>query len=125
MKVSQHRSLRLVGWAAAYVLALHTILSSFVALPSYAATGADGAAILCLAGATHADDTGSGAPHGGGPHCAACVVAGVALTPPPVSPQPFAYIVAFVAEPPVSHAAPPGGAITSRPGNPRAPPILA
>lgn len=125
MKVSRHRSLRLVGWVAAYVLALHTILSSFVAIPSQAALAADGSAILCLTDTGHADNTGSGVPHGGAPHCAACVVAGVALTPPPVSPQPFAYTIAVVAEVFVLHAPPRGGAIASRPGNPRAPPILA
>jgi hypothetical protein len=122
MRISAHRTLRTIGWAAAYALALHTILVSF-ALPAISAGSGAAFAALCLSTGS-ADDSGTSAPHGSDVHCPSCTAAPSALPPPA---PPVTDVVrlahrhtaqAFTAQRQHTEA-------IHRPGQPRAPPVLA
>jgi hypothetical protein len=122
VKITRHRSLRTIGWVAAYVLALHTILAGFVAFPAKAALNGVDLAALCLTAPDHGSDR-NGAAHGGQDHCAACFVAGSALPPAEPTLHPVAYAVSH--EPEIvaaAHAA--LRRLAGRPGLPRAPPSV-
>ena len=83
MKVAGHSGLQAIGWIAAYVLALHTLLSGFAA-PMTPTAHPAGAAIPCLSSSTApagGSDTPS-RPHASDHPCG-CFLTGTALPPAP------------------------------------------
>lgn len=120
MRIPGSRTLRVIGWVAAYVLALNTVLVSF-ALPSASAIGG-AAQMLCLTGNDAADGAGTG--HTAEHHCPACTAAPSAL-PPPAPPIAGAERIAHDHTVAARIAERQHAATTHRPGQPRAPPVLA
>lgn len=122
---------RAIAWIAAYALALQTILGGIAlhfAISIDPALALDPAAI-CLS--SHSGGAGTGdipANHGSGPqagdHCAMC-----ASSPPPlVAPQLCGRVAIFVAAAEAIIPPPfvlPVSKVASRPGSPRAPPMIA
>jgi hypothetical protein len=122
---------RAIGWIAAYVLALQTILGSVAPRLAPAVDPAlpfDLAAI-CLSshgGGGLAGDIpgGSGSGSQVGDHCVMCT-----SSPPPVlaAPHGIRVVIHLVASEPVAPAppVPPRSKVPSRPGGARAPPMMA
>jgi hypothetical protein len=120
-----------IGWIAIYALALQTILSGIVphsAIASDQSLRFDLTAIICLT--SHGGDTGSipgdegPAPHAGN-HCTLCASASPPL---PAAQGGNGLAVELTASEPVLPPLlliPPLAKIASRPGGPRAPPMIA
>jgi hypothetical protein len=120
-----------IGWIAIYALALQTVLGGIAPHPANAfdrSVPFDSGAIICLS--SHGGDTGNipgdeGPGSHAGTHCTLCV------SPPP--PLPAAQggdglVVGLTAPEPVVPQpllVPPLSKIASRPGGPRAPPMIA
>lgn len=121
MRISRHAGLRAIGGAAAYVLALHTMLFGLAATPSLRAAATGSLAVeLCLSGGP----AGAAAPdHSGRDHCAGCLTAGGARPPPPASPHPIGYASSATAAPSAVRSLP-RPPFAGRPGLPRAPPSI-
>jgi hypothetical protein len=119
-----YRSLRLVGWVAAYVLALQTMLFGFGTVPSSAwlASTASGFQ-LCLTGADGGDPD-LPLRHQAVKHCPGCFVGLTGFAHPPRALEPVSFPVlvprlAAAANQPLKRQD------SGRPGLPRAPPSLA
>jgi hypothetical protein len=122
MKISRHRALRTIGWVAAYVLALHTMLFGLAATPSLQAASTGSLVVeLCLSGN---GDNGDAAGHSTRDHCASCFTISGALPPPAAaSPLPVSY-AQTVARGLDALSLAPRPAFAGRPGLPRAPPLV-
>jgi hypothetical protein len=120
--LSRHRGLRFIGWVAAYVLALQTMLLGFGAAPSLTAASTGSLAVeLCLT-----KDTVPGMPaeHRAAEHCPGCLAAAGALSPQPADANAIRY-AASLASPKAAARTPVAIAPEGRPNLPRAPPHLA
>ncbi len=110
-------SLRTLGWVAAYVLALQTILSAFAFAPIGFASNGE-LITLCLR-----NHTGDQAPPANHVHCQACVAVSPALPPPLTIEAPARLAVFTLVTPRGRPAAPHDSGRAHRPGQPRAPPF--
>lgn len=121
--LSRHRCLRVIGWIAAYALALQTMLLGLGAASSLAAGSAGEVAIqLCLTGGDGADAD-EPSRHLTAQHCLGCFATAAALPVPAPEVLPVAYAATAMAAAGV-YKAPPIFASDGRPGLPRAPPFL-
>jgi hypothetical protein len=120
-----------IGWIGIYALALQTILGGVAPHPANAFDRSlpfDPAAIICLS--SHGGDTGNipgdeGPGSHGGTHCTPCAPP---LPPPLLAAQGGGLAVEFTASEsvvPQPLLIPPLSKIASRPGGPRAPPMIA
>ncbi len=120
---------RAIGWIAAYAVALQTILGGIAPHLAIAAD-AFGLAAICVSSHNGGvgtagdvpDDPGTGSQAGG--HCAMCVSSPPLVVPPTGNRVAIFYVTAaevFLPTPLV----PPFSKVASRPGGPRAPPMIA
>jgi hypothetical protein len=120
---------RAIGWIAAYAIALQTILGGIAPHLAIAADAFDLAAI-CLSShgggvgtAGHVPDNPSTGSQAGG-HCAMCASPPPFVAPPTGNRVAIFYVTTaevILLAPPV----PPFSKVASRPGGPRAPPMIA
>lgn len=124
-RLSRHRTLRFVGWLAAYVLALHTMLLGLATVPSTLA-GATGSIVapLCLAHAPVGEADGPWSQYPTAQHCLGCFTAAAGLPPPGAVAAVGRYPTAPALAAPTARAAT-ATTLAGWPGLPRAPPILA
>jgi hypothetical protein len=124
MKIARRRAFRMVGWIAAYVLALHTMLFALASgAPHDAIAGVGPGAELCLTSTYTAGDRGSAPDREPQEHCKACFATGGPVAPATNS-QPIVYAFAVALHIHASALVPRASACF-RPGLPRAPPSLA
>jgi hypothetical protein len=123
-RISRHRALRFIAWAAAYVLALQTMLLGLGAVPSLASASTGSLAVqLCLTGG---EGAGAGEPsrHLTVQHCLGCFAGFAAVPGPAPTLVPVAYTASALAATVIAQV-PNALASAGRPGLPRAPPVLA